>query len=140
MELTNLPMFGIMRGRLSWLNQRKEVLATNIANSDTPDFGAKDIQSFDARREIKKTPNFSVNVALTNPQHLKGRNSAGNGAFKAQDERRPYETAPAGNSVILEEQMVKMNETSVNHELVTSLYRKHLGMLKAAIGRGSGGR
>lgn len=138
MELTNLPMFGIMRGRLSWLNQRKEVLAQNIANSDTPDFGAKDIQKFDARREISKTPNFRVNVALTDPQHLKGRSSAGSGVFKENVERRPYETAPAGNAVILEEQMVKINETAVNHELVTSLYRKHLGMIKMAIGRGGG--
>ena len=47
------------------------------------------------------------------------------------------ETAPDGNQVILEEQMVRMNETVTNHGLVTEIYRKQLGMFKTAA-RGGG--
>ena len=138
MELTNLPMFGIMRRRISWLNQRQEVLAQNIANADTPEFPAHDLKAFDGRREIRQQPNFRVDVSLTSPTHLKGRKSSGAGMFKEGESRWPYETAPAGNSVILEEQMVKLNETTVNHQLVTQLYRKHLAMIKMVAGRGGG--
>ena len=138
MELTNLPMFGIMRGKMSWLNQRQEVLARNIANSDTPDYGARDLQKFDARRVVERRPrNFSVNIAQTNEVHIRGRKSAGAGDFKEAPERTPYETAPAGNAVILEEQMIKVSETAINHQLVSQLYKKHLRMFRT-VARGGG--
>jgi flagellar basal-body rod protein FlgB len=44
------------------------------------------------------------------------------------------ETSPNGNSVVLEEQMAKLSETEISHRLTTNLYKKHLNMLKMAIG------
>ena len=58
------------------------------------------------------------------------------GDYAEETERRPFETSPAGNAVILEEQMSKINETSVNHRLTTQLYRKQLNMVRTAIGKG----
>ena len=40
-----------------------------------------------------------------------------------------------GNSVVVEEQMVKAAETQMDYQLVTNLYRKHVDMIKTAIGR-----
>ena len=56
--------------------------------------------------------------------------------FGVGDVKLPYETAPNGNSVILEEQLSKMGESSVNYRLTTELYKKHIGMLRSALGRG----
>jgi hypothetical protein len=31
--------------------------------------------------------------------------------------------------------MAKINETAINHKLTNDLYRKHLGMIKLALGK-----
>ena len=51
------------------------------------------------------------------------------------EERRPFETAPNGNSVIVEEQMAKINGSQINHKLTTNLYKKHLNMFRIALGK-----
>ena len=136
MELTNLAMFGLMRARMSWLNQRQDVLARNIANADTPDYRARDLKPLDVEKSLHGGSNFALQVRLTNPKHLEGNRP--NGQFAESSVKRPFETAPGGNAVILEEQMGKLNETQVDHSLITELYRKHLQMLQTA-GRGPGG-
>ena len=138
MELTNLPMFGLMRQRLGWLTQRQTVLTRNIANADTPEYSAQDLKEFDFKevlRQFRGGRRNSIAVKTTNPKHLSGPASRGGstGNFKQVAERRPYETAPDGNSVILEEQMVKMNENTINHSTMTRLYRKHMQMFRSVV-------
>jgi flagellar basal-body rod protein FlgB len=53
-----------------------------------------------------------------------------------QKTKKQYETAPVGNSVVLEEQMMKLADAQHSYQLMTSLYRKHVDMLKMALGRG----
>ncbi len=51
--------------------------------------------------------------------------------------QRVDEVAPAGNAVDLEEQMAKVNETAIAHNLTTQLYRKYLNLVRiAATARG----
>ena len=138
MELTNLPLFGLIRERVNWLSQRQEVIAQNVANSDTPDYRARDLKAFDFKDVIRQNRPKSqrVTIALTKPNHIPGSRGEGSNPFKETNVRRPYETSPDGNQVILEEQMVRMNETVTNHGLVNEIYRKQLGMFKAAMGGG----
>ena len=41
-----------------------------------------------------------------------------------------------GNSVKLDEQMLKLNEISMNQNMVTKLYAKHAGMLRQVVQSG----
>ena len=139
MELTNVPMFGLIRRRMAWLSQRQEVLAQNIANADTPKYQSHDLKPFKAKEEIQTGPSqFRIQVAMTNPMHIAGPRQ-GTGPFRETKERRPYETAPDGNAVVLEEQMVKMDQNATNHRLVNELYRKQLSMFKRVLTSGRGG-
>ena len=66
---------------------------------------------------------------------------AGSGTRRQEiDSRRVdgYETAPAGNAVVLDEQMGKLAETQLDYELTTNLYRRQVGMLKTALGSSQG--
>ena len=36
MNLDGIPLFALLKGRLGYLGERQKVIATNIANSDTP--------------------------------------------------------------------------------------------------------
>ncbi len=129
MPMTETPMFGLLKKKISWLTQRQEIVARNIANSDTPKYKAEDIQKFDFKQVLRERRALPVNVHVTNAAHLQGQRAPVRD-FDVAEVRRPYETSPDGNSVVLEEQMVKSNETAVDHGLMVQLYRKHLAMLK----------
>ena len=45
MELDKLSLFSVIKRRLAWLGHRQEVLAQNIANSDTPRYKARDLKA-----------------------------------------------------------------------------------------------
>ena len=47
MDITNLPMFGLIKERMNWVGQRQQVIAQNIANADTPEYRAREIKKFD---------------------------------------------------------------------------------------------
>lgn len=134
MDFSKITVLAAMKKRLAWLGQRQEVLAQNIANADTPGQKAKDLDPPDFKRLVGRE-NRQITVQRTNKLHLTG-------GFKPprdyteKETRKPYETAPAGNAIILEEQMMKLGKSSADHKLMTELYKKHLGMFRIAIGKG----
>lgn len=139
MELTDLPMFGLMRRKLAWLNQRQEVIAQNLANADTPKYASHDIAAFNFKDELNHVSHGSQwQMTATDPRHYTNAGGRASEPFKESEERNPYETAPNGNQVVLEEQMVKMNETQADHNMMTQLYKKHMNMFKL-VTRSSGG-
>ncbi len=141
MELTDLPMFGLIRNRMNWLGQRQQVLSQNVANADTPSYRARDLKEFDFREVLdsSRRRQMGVNLDRTNIAHSLGTSSSGRSEFSSGEVRDSYETAPDGNAVVLEEQMIKMSESVTNHGLMTQIYKKQLAMFKM-VTRGGGGR
>ncbi|MCU0838851.1 MAG: flagellar basal body rod protein FlgB [Rhodospirillales bacterium] len=134
MATAELPLFSALQRRGNWLAQRQVAIAENIANADTPHFHPRDLKPQRFRDLIE--PANAVTLAATSPGHLSPAGGGG-AAGKAAPSRAVYETAPSGNAVVLEEQMAKMNETAIDHRLVTQLYKKFLGMMRlAATARG----
>jgi flagellar basal-body rod protein FlgB len=133
MDFQNITLFDGMKKKFAWLTQRQEVIAENIANADSPNYRARDLKPFDFKRMLRRERNV-VNMDATNVMHLPGRRRSGEG-FGVAAERHPYETAPDGNSVVIEEQMQKMNEVGTTHKLITELYRKNMALFKMAVGR-----
>ena len=134
MDFSKITIFSAMKKRLAWLGQRQEVLAQNIANSATPGRKAKDLAELDFKRLIGREIR-QIAVKRTNKTHLTGGFKAPRD-FKVTKDRKPYETAPDGNAIILEEQMMKLGKTSADHKLMTELYKKHMNMFRIAIGKG----
>ena len=133
MDLSNVPLFNIVKKRMAWLGKRQEVISQNIANSDTPKYRARDVKGFKFKELVRKDSGH-VAMISTNSEHLRGQTKR-TSEFGIGEVRLPYETTPNGNSVILEEQLAKMGESSVNYRLTTELYKKHIGMLRSALGR-----
>jgi len=136
MDLNKLTLFGLMKGQMGWLARRQEVLAQNIANSDTPGYKPTDLQPFNFQDMVKRQQmQNGRGLSTTSPMHFAGTRSQ-TSPFAEEQAAAPYETAPNGNAVVLEEQMAKLGETQVQHRLTTELYRKHIGMIKIALGKG----
>ena len=133
MDFSSIPLFGTIKKRLDWLSQRQEVLSQNIANSDTPEYRARDLKPFDFK-DIVRRQTMQINMDVTRKDHLGG-NRKRIRDFAEKPTRKPYETLPDGNAVVLEEQMMKIAQTTTSHNLATQLYRKHLAMFRTALGR-----
>ena len=43
MDISQIPLFAMLRGRLSYLSDRQKVIAENVANSDTPGYAPRDL-------------------------------------------------------------------------------------------------
>jgi flagellar basal-body rod protein FlgB len=132
MDLGKIPLFEAITKRMSWLGERQSVLAQNIANADTPGYAAKDL----------KTPDFSALVAhggqrlpmaVTDPGHIVPVQASG--TFK-EVPQKTGERAPNGNSVQLEDQMMKVSDTANDYALTTTLYKQQLGLIKLVLGHG----
>tara|TARA_E500000331_G_scaffold158782_1_gene153955 strand:- start:653 stop:1060 length:408 start_codon:yes stop_codon:yes gene_type:complete len=134
MDMTKIAVFRMTTGKMGWLAERQRVLSQNVANSDTPKYQPKDLKSVDFRRMVQKSE--GVNIVRSHSGHM----SLGSESQKYQVEksRDPYETSPDGNAVILEQQLIKAAKTTADYELMTRLYRKHVGMFKIALGKGQG--
>lgn len=130
MALSDIPLFAMLRGRLGHLSERQRVIAANVANSDTPGFAPKDLQPFRFQAALQGS---AALPALTHPAHMlpaKARNGANAGARPVIS--RDSETTLDGNSVVLEEQMIKMSEARMNYDAAIGFYQKSLNLLRLA--------
>jgi flagellar basal-body rod protein FlgB len=127
-------LFDLISGRASWLSQRQAVLSQNVANADTPDYRPRDLVPATFAQLVRREEIAArrIEPARTSPMHAAGRPVQA-GPFR--DERaESYETAPAGNAVVLPEQLQKMASTELDHQLTTTLHRRYIGMLRTALG------
>jgi flagellar basal-body rod protein FlgB len=134
MDLSEFPIFRMMAGKMKWLSSRQAVLAQNIANADTPEYRPLDLKEVDFRKPDAASP-FRIELTRTNEAHF-GRMDEKQD-FRTDREKNTYETLPAGNAVVLEEQLMKVAENRHQYELMTQLYRKHMQMFRIALGRNS---
>lgn len=140
MSIGDLPIFSMMKQRLNWLTERQQVLAQNVANANTPGYEARDLKELDFGAMVETTGTRIAPVA-TNSGHIGSPVSgAGNAAFgKARGgetvKAANFETSPSGNSVTLEDQMVKVAQTQMDYQEITTLYTKSMGLIRIAVGR-----
>lgn len=133
MDFSQIPLFAAMKRKVAWLTQRQEVLSQNVSNSDTPGYRASDLKPFDFKGILRREP-MQINMTVTAENQLGGRRRRLRD-FTEEQERKPYETAPAGNAVILEEQMMKVSDSQVKHRLATELYKKQMALFRIAISK-----
>lgn len=131
MDLSKLSLFRDMGRKLDWLGQRQSVLSVNIANADTPGYRPQDLEALSFRDTL------SARAAEMKRNHRHHLTAAGTpGEHRPREAGAPFEASPAGNAVVLEEQMGQVTETAMQHMTVTNLYARSLGLMRIALGRG----
>jgi flagellar basal-body rod protein FlgB len=136
MDLNSISLFSSLSQKMSWLTERQKVLAQNIANANTPGYVPKDLKkvSFTAHLD-QKNATGALQMQATQSGHMSGAGGqVSNYEIKIQDSEFGI-SAPDGNAVNLEDELIKMSETQLDYATATSLYRKHVGMIKTALGR-----
>lgn len=133
MDLSRLSLFSFITQRMNWLGERQKLLTENIANADTPGFVSRDLKKFDVAA-AGRAAGGRIELAVSDPAHAAGTRSST--AFATQ-KNKPLETTISGNTVSLDQELMKAADTAMDYQLVTNLYRKQLGMLRSVLSRNS---
>ena len=116
-----------LKSRLQWLEARQKLVASNVANANTPGYKSRDLRPLST-----EVLNNLVPLRVTNVAHI------GLGTLFADDSARKvvaFETVPDRNNIGLEDQMTRLADIQIDYQTATSLYTKSLGIIKTAIGR-----
>ena len=145
MPISDIPIFAMLRTRMAWHQDRQRVLSENVANANTPRFRPRDLVPLEfkgpasapvatASSGAVATPGSVAPVALvrTDPMHI----ATGAGVAQFTARSGGYETRPSGNSVNLEDEMMKVAANQMDYAMATTLYSRGLGLIKTALGRG----
>jgi flagellar basal-body rod protein FlgB len=135
MTMDGIPLFGLLKGRLQHLTARQKLIAENVANADTPGFTPRDLKPFTVA-SLNAPATGGVSVVRTNAMHI-GSAAVTPSRWKATASPGS-ETTLDGNSVVLEEEMIRMAEARTNYDAAISLYQKSLGLLRTAARRPGG--
>src|ERR1700743_3579622 len=110
MAMTGIPLLGMLRERMSWLNARQDVLSQNVANADSPGYAARDLKPMAFDEMLKRANGGSdTSLTLTDPHHIPLSQGA-EGNFAGAD-TPDTEASPDGNTVSLEAEMIKVSDT-----------------------------
>ena len=131
MAMGDLPLFSMLKTRMQWHQTRQKLLAENVANADLPSFKPRDLRELDFRRALGAVS--SVTLTATSPGHIAA--LGGDPATSDPVNARRFETTPSGNSVNLEDEMLKVAQNQGDFQLATSLYARSMALLKTAVGR-----
>jgi flagellar basal-body rod protein FlgB len=131
MNLPDVPLFSMLRDRMSWLHQRQDLLSQNVSNADTPGYVARDLKPLnfdDAMRNVSS----GAAMMTTNARHIAMSPSTAGGF---DDMASPdVEANPNGNAVSLEMEMIKVSDTQAQFQAAANLYSKAMSLMKTAIG------
>ncbi len=133
MTTDSIGLFKAMTAKMNYFDQRQRVISQNVANADTPQFRPMDLKPVDFGRAVADvTKQNVVRPAITDDQHMPRNDDIDDP--EARRKRTTYEVAPAGNAVIIEEQMISAARTTMDYNLMTTLYQKNVGMIRTALG------
>lgn len=125
----------MLRSKMQWHQTRQRLLAENVANADTPQYAARDLNDFKFDSFLRPNKSEGLHTRLTNSHHLQGKAIFPDGNL-IDEKVDGFEVTPNGNAVVLEEEMMKVTANQMDYQAVTTLYSKGLGMLRLATRRG----
>ena len=120
MEPVNL--FDLATQQSRWLAVRQSAVAGNVANVNTPGYGAVDVEPFE-----KVLGKSGVTMAATQAGHLAGRSTEA--GFAVREEERDASLLPSENSVVLENELLKAGDIRRQFELNTAIVKAFHRML-----------
>jgi flagellar basal-body rod protein FlgB len=118
---------------LTAASQRLELLAENVANADTPNYKARDIDFNSVLQQADRAS--SVTLATTRKGHIQGAGGPGSRAEALY--RVPDQPSLDGNTVDAQKESAAVAETSTRYQASLTFLDQRIRGLRAAI---TGGR
>lgn len=132
MQITGFSLLQAMAEKMKWHQARQTLLAENVANADTPGYVGRDLAPFRVD-EGSQSLAATLSMSTSSPSHI-SISSGGADGF-ADTDSRAYQTTPDGNSVTLEEEMMKVSANEADYQTVAALYTRSLKLIRTALGK-----
>ncbi|WP_404479649.1 flagellar basal body protein [Novosphingobium sp. BL-52-GroH] len=133
------PIFDGMGRAMKAMAEHQRIISENIANSETAGYKARTVEAPDFSALVDSaggTPQVArPRVELSNGMAALGAHAPQGGGRVVLD-TQTSETKPDGNNVTLEDQLLALGQVQSDYAAMTSLYRKQIGLIKAAVGKG----
>ncbi len=121
-----IHLFDLASQQARWLTVRQQTIASNVANANTPGYKASDVVPFE-----EVFDDASIRMAATNPGHIGVDPLAADQVSVA--DAAAWETTQSGNSVSLENEMLKAGEVNRSFSLNTSVVKAFHQMLMNSV-------
>lgn len=127
--MSQLYLFALASQHNRWLSTRQAAVAGNVANANTPGYKAQEVAPFEAAMDSVRNE-----MAATNGRHLSLGETRRTSSVETA-EQSTWETLHSGNSVSLEQELIKAGEINrsyrLNASVVKSFHRMMLSGMKA---------
>lgn len=112
--------------------QRHQVLASNIANADTPNYKARDFSFESAMQNALAGRNSAggVEMARTSAGHMSGNASSGPAMLKF---RTDTQSAVDGNTVDMDVERTQITENALQYQIVSQLIGDKFKGIRSAL-------
>jgi flagellar basal-body rod protein FlgB len=117
-----LYLFELASSQARYLELRQSTIATNVANANTPGFKARDVEPFN-----KVLDGMPVRLATTAPSHMQL--SPAESDTRATAKKDSWDVVHSGNSVSLEQEMIKGSDVSRDYAMNSAVVRSFHRML-----------
>ena len=119
-----LYLLELASSQARWLELRQSTIAANVANANTPGFRARDVEPFN--RILDAMP---VRLATTSPAHI--HLGSAETETRANAKKDSWEVVHSGNSVSLEQEMIKAGDVHRDYSLNAAIVRSFQRMILA---------
>ncbi len=119
-------LFDFASRQADWLAARQAIVASNVAHADTPGYKAKDVVPFE--RVLDRT---QLTMAAPHASHLRIGDPVSPKVEVKRD--RAWEVSHSGNSVRLEQELLKTGEVNREMSLNTSIVQSFHRMLMSSL-------
>lgn len=129
--MDSLTLFSMASQRTAWLGQRQSIVAENVANANTPGYTSKDLAPFSSvldETTLRMTGTSPMHIASLGKMDGQG-GIGGTGAPGDVVSQDPWDVKHSGNSVSLEQEMLKAGEIAREYSLDTSIMKSFHRML-----------
>jgi flagellar basal-body rod protein FlgB len=137
--LSGIDLFQVAGDRMRYLTERQTLIARNIANADTPGYKAQDLAPFTPVLASGGTTAADVSpvvLAQTSPVHLQLEPDAVASQQPVATQADYGGEKPNGNTVSVEEQMIKSADVSNAFAMASAVYAKSISIMKTAVDYG----
>ena len=124
-------MFGVHEQALNIRSQRAEILASNIANADTPGYKAQDLDFKSALANAQEKINSGTNVARTNTKHFDISQLGDNSTIKFRQNYQP--DTGDGNTVDINTERMAYMENSLEYQTTIQFLNSKINGLRKVL-------
>lgn len=129
---------GILPKAIDLRAYRQQVLASNVANADTPHYKSRDFDFSTAMQNAMagRSENGGLDLATTNRAHIGG---GGNGAGQPNLQyRTDTQSAVDGNTVDMDTERANITDNSIQYEILTRLITDKFQGMRSALASNQG--